>query len=571
MADIREHWAGHFKRQNCVSTKIAKYLDIYIPLWSNLVNSVLYKCVTLMVENAAATNYTFGGNNWKYYSRSIINQWTANYHYPSIDFESSIENILDQYNIWNRRVVGGAPPPDWNVFTTLTWTQALSFMKSLGQGYIKIKDIPNNSPGIEGLSVFQFDNSYYFLNIRDFTHKYLCILRGPTKDLTATFEQGTNNQKKRKGIGYISSRMNTINNNISGWIHSGPVCKEQEQSWMINNNRMSPFTNYIYRSIPDNSPRKHISYNVPIQCSISGSTNMILATLLWGTQSIVLSIEDFYKIIIGIIALLSLDGGHTMQEVLTATCLISNFYKFFITRHVNRANITCFNNDTINNLYLCLRNLEFLPQQIIIDEIGVAEYTDYNISLVVNHFSMYDLHNPRAGDHVYPPEGNYKFFVCYVMNVNRAETLAIGDRYFSFWTNTFEYIDISLTQILVNSREYDYMRLMEDNPDGTFRYEDECNTSINNRMMSGGGIASSKNKKNKKLRLLRSPKRSKGSGSQLSFGSPRTRKYRQKSFGSPTAPLKRSGFSPPLKRSPNSTRSRKSPTAPLKRSPRSRK
>jgi hypothetical protein len=136
-------WTNHFKRQNCVSKKIASYLDINNELWPRLVNSVLEKCVTLMVAFAerADKRYTFGPNNYKYYCRSIINQWTSKYHYPSIDFESSIEEIHLQYAEWNARFVGVGAPPDWNIFRNLKWSHALSLMKSLGQGYIYIKDI----------------------------------------------------------------------------------------------------------------------------------------------------------------------------------------------------------------------------------------------------------------------------------------------------------------------------------------------------------------------------------------------------------------------------------------------
>ena len=85
MADIKERWKWYFKRQNCIATKIAHYLDINNDLWPRLVNSVLEKCVTLMVNWATMQQY--GNNyNYKYYCRNIINQWTTHYHYPSIEF-----------------------------------------------------------------------------------------------------------------------------------------------------------------------------------------------------------------------------------------------------------------------------------------------------------------------------------------------------------------------------------------------------------------------------------------------------------------------------------------------------
>lgn len=563
-------WTNHFKRQNCVSAKIARYLAINLPLWSEIVNNTLEKCVTKMVDYATAPTrqYTFGPNNWKYYSRSIINQWTSYYHYPSIDFESRVETIHQQYAEWNARWAGGGPPPDWNIFRNLKWSHALSLFKSLSQ-YILIKDIPENSSGAlgTGMPFWHFDGNNYFFKIREFTHRYLSLLRGPGKN-PANFHQGTIPEKKRKGIGYINSRLNKIEN-ISGWDHSGPTCKEQEQAWMAAppaagaGPNISPFSRYIFDSIPN--PLKNRN-NLPIQCSISGSTNLILSTLLWCTSNIVLSEQDLCKIILGIAALLILDGGHTMQEVLTASCLISNFYRYFINDNDYRANITCFNITTIENLYQTLKNFEFLPKEIIIGEVGhVAD----NGAAVLTLFKTLDILNYYG----YPDERQYKIFVCIYMDVNRREILAEGVRgYYRFWTETFEYINRSLIYMIDSTPEYVAQRLAFGDGVGVVIYNPECNVVCNDPVIAGGGIASSKNTKNKKLRplrsppvrrLLRSPLRSSGpilgppvrrpqSGPHHSFGSPRARKY------------SRSGSPKPLRRSPKSLR--RSPK-PLRRSP----
>ena len=588
-------WTDHFKRQNCVSAKIARYLAINLPLWSNIVNNVLQKCVTLMVAYANNPNrqYTFGPNNYKYYSRSIISQWTSHYHYPSIDFENRIEIIHQQFAAWigNPLWVGNGPPPDWNIFTNLKWSHALSLCKSLSQ-YILIKDIPENSSGAIGVGMpfWQFDNNYFF-NIREFTHKYLGILRGPAKN-AAYFNQGTIPEKKRKGIGYINSRLNKIEQHISGWDHSGPTCKEQEQAWMAAGagTNISPFSRYIFDSIPN--PLKNIN-NLPIQCSISGSTNLILSTLLWGTEYIILTKDDACKIILGIIALLGLDGGHTMQEVLTASCLISNFYRYFINNHVNRGNITCFNNTTIENLHVALRNLEFLPKQRIIDQLGGFGVPESNAVLAL--FQNQDL---LIFPNAYPDRRQYEIFVCNCMIWNEQDTANAGWRYFTFWTDTFEYMNLSLILMINSTPEYSTKRAaFGDGGDArAVNYNAECYRVCNDNLLINGGIASSKNTKNKKLRqlrsplrssgpqsgppegrLLRSPRRSRGpilgppvrrpqSGPQHSFGSPRAIKYSRS--GSPK-PLRRSPKSPrrspkPLRRSPKSLR--RSPK-PFRRSP----
>jgi hypothetical protein len=339
-------------------------------------------------------------------------------------------------------------------------------------------------------------------------------------------------------------------NNVSGWDHSGPVCKIKEQNWMTTYadlNYISPFSNYILQSIPPGSPNI-ARHDLPIQCSISGSTNMVLSTLLWGTGNIALSLQDLCKIVLGIIALLCLDGGHTFQEVLTAVCLISNFYRYFKTYHVGRDLITCFNNTTITNLYEAMKNLEFLPRNIINNEIirDHRRYIDQGIIdqgiidvVLARGFSTYEFTSRR-----YPHEYYYKIFVCYVMDTCRQETNAAihNNHYYNFWTDTFEYINLSLLFMLNSTPEYSVKRQKSRDDDGStnFVYKPECRHVCGNVAIGGGGIASSKNKKNKKAaspRTLPLATLERSSRTQLSFGSPRARKYRLR--GSPPSTASR--------------------------------
>jgi hypothetical protein len=268
---------------------------------------------------------------------------------------------------------------------------------------------------------------------------------------------------------------------------------------------------------------------------------MLLSTLLWGTGNIALSLQDLCKIVLGIIALLCLDGGHTFQEVLTAVCLISNFYRYFKTYHVGRDLITCFNDTTIQNLYNAMKNLEFLPRNIINNEIirDRGQYDQGIIDVVrAAGFSNYDF---TANG--YPDEYYYKIFVCdVIMNRCMQETTAARQNYYSFWTDTFEYINLSLLFMLNSTPEYSDKRRQsrDDNGSPNFVYKAECRGVCDDVAIGGGGIASSKNKKNKKAaspRTLPLATLERSSRTQLSFGSPRARKYRLR--GSPPSTASR--------------------------------
>jgi hypothetical protein len=300
----------------------------------------LEKCVKLLCRRADSNEYKFGENNYKYYCRNIINQWTVNYHYPSINFESGIDEIYKQYKRWNDGINGPGEPRDWNIFRNLDWTKAFSFMKSL-QYHILISDVPEMDTTKHRF--FNINETSDFLNLREYTHHYLNIIKGETDPGYAS-----SSYDNRNGIGSPISRMLRVNN-ISAWLHTGPVCKNGAERFGARTNTFpGKFYEYIKNAIPKVGPLKIANGFLPIQCGISGSANAILSTLLWGTSKIVLSVPDLKKILLGIFALLSMDGGHTMQEVITAECLISNFYYYTLQM---KPNITCVNHKTIKNLF----------------------------------------------------------------------------------------------------------------------------------------------------------------------------------------------------------------------------
>jgi len=527
---MAERWKWFFKRQNCIATKIAHYLDIRDNLWPSIVNHVLEKCVTSMVAYAIRQHYGIN-YNYKYYCRNIINQWTTHYHYPSIEFESDIDNIYDQYDIWNRKFVGAAPPPDWNVFTHLSWTQALSLMKSLNY-YIKIANVPANTPDVK-MTCFQFDPfGNEFLNIREFTHRYLGFVKdGSTND--AWGDQGNNNAKKRKGIGSKISRMKLINPSIAPWMHSGTACKAGSDRMHPNNpNLTTPpngvqrqivnthngfpgkFSKYIYEKMLPHFTHLHPNtsiglpfHNLPTQCSISGSTNAILSTLLWGTSGLQISTPELSKIITGIFALLCLDGGHTMQEVLSATSLISNFYYFYTDYRTRIGNpITCFNNTTITNLYVGMKNFEFLPEDLIRTELGGhLDISTANINLI--------FYNIR----IIPTENDYNNVVLAILSRNRTETNTGGHSYYSFWTDTERYMNVTLDLMIRN--------VFAGYPAYTYPVNEVCQREIDKGNFNGAGIASSKNTKNKKV--TSTPASTKSNAKAAVRISPRARKNKK--------------------------------------------
>lgn len=238
-------------------------------------------------------------------------------------------------------------------------------------------------------------------------------------------------------------------------------------------------------------------HNLPTQCSISGSTNAILSTLLWGTSNIFITKQDFSKIIPGIFALLCLDGGHTMQEVLSAICLISNFYYFFVSYRKNSSTpITCFNTGTIVNLYSIMKSFEFLPEDHIIREITESgEHVNINaanISRIIHNINL-----------VYKSEYDYNNLVLFILTYNRKDIEANGGTYYRFWTDTERFMNM-IFEYMIEDHVY-AASLAYTYPDN-----EDCQREIDNGNFNGSGFGSRmiKNIKNKKLRMLSQSTRS---------------------------------------------------------------
>ena len=126
----------------------------------------------------------------------------------------------------------------------------------------------------------------------------------------------------------------------------------------------------------------------------------------------------------------------------------------------------------------------------------------------------------------------------FILKRNRREENAVGEYYYSFWTDTFLYMNESFLLMLDNGSDYDELRLRYGDTYGNFVYNAECSAVCRDDAIGGGGIASSKNKKNKKAaspRTLPLATSERSSRTQLSFGSPRERKYRLLGSHSSTA------------------------------------
>jgi hypothetical protein len=268
---------------------------------------------------------------------------------------------------------------------------------------------------------------------------------------------------------------------------------------------MLPHFTHLHPNTSDGLP----VHNLPTQCSISGSTNAILSTLLWGTSRLQISIPDLSKIITGIFALLCLDGGHTMQEVLSATCLISNFYYFYNDYRIRIVGnpITCFNNITIANLYLAMNNFEFLPEDLIITELG--GHLDTSVANINRIFFNIGI--------TMATENDYNNVVLAILDRNRTDRNTAGQRYYSFWTDTESYMNVTLDFMIMN--------LFAGSPAYIYPVGEVCQREIDKGNFNGAGIASSKNTKNKKV--TSTPAYTKSNAKAAARISPRARKNKK--------------------------------------------
>ena len=440
-------WRDLFKRQNCLAQKIDYYISFNSTAhWANLMNISLEKCVKYLVNSNFRGFNSCGTTRIKYYSRNIINQWITRYHYPSINFECDIDLINAQFERWYNGIGSTGVPVNWNVFNNIKWTSFFSFMKSI-QHYIKIIDVLGNLSNEKAILDFDED----FTNLRDFTWKFLAMIKGSSGSADSPDELLTPDERKRPGIGYLESRLRE-NQQAEGWIHTGGLCKKSIEKNMIKIDRdrggeskfsssAGEFIKYIYAAA--NIPANIDMRDLPVQCNISGSTNAILSTLLWCTSDVELSENELKKIILGIFSLLCLDGGHTVQEVLSAACLISNFYMMAYNHREKRAPETQFNlnYNTLLNLYTLLISVEFLPILSMADDKRLPDGDFFERSkLNINTFDNYRM-ELRLGYEI----DKYKMLAKRAMGYSENYNLS---RYYKFWIDSEDFMNDLLNSLI---------------------------------------------------------------------------------------------------------------------------
>jgi hypothetical protein len=65
------------------------------------------------------------------------------------------------------------------------------------------------------------------------------------------------------------------------------------------------------------------------QCSISGSTHAVLSTFLWCTSDVSLSRGEMARMLLAIMTMLVLDGGHAIQECVSTMGIVANAYTWY--------------------------------------------------------------------------------------------------------------------------------------------------------------------------------------------------------------------------------------------------
>jgi hypothetical protein len=467
-------WKDLFRRQNCLAHKIDYYISFNSTAhWANLMNISLEKCVKYLVNSNFRGFNSCGTTRIKYYSRNIINQWITRYHYPSINFECDIDLINAQFERWYNGIGSTGVPVNWNVFNNIKWTSFFSFMKSI-QHHIKIIDVLGNLD--KKKSILDFDED--FTNLRDFTWKFLVMIKSSSGSADSPDELLSLDERKRPGIGYLESRLRE-NQQAEGWIHTGALCKKSIEKNLIKPNRdrageykfsseTGEFIKYIYAAA--NVPAKIDMRDLPVQCDISGSTNAILSTILWCTSDVELTENELKKIILGIFSLLCLDGGHTVQEVLSAECLISNFYMMAYNHREKIAPETQFNlnYNTLLNLYKLLISVEFLPILSMIDDNRLPDGDFFERSnLNINTFENY-----RPGSRMGYELDKYKMLAKRAMGYSENYNLS---KYYKFWIDSEDFMNDllnSLIKIEFNNRVF---------------YNEECDPVSQQLNFSSGG------------------------------------------------------------------------------------
>ena len=351
-----------FNEQNLIASHINKYMEIHIETNCSILANCIFKKIILLYMNPACINKLGIGlnattNKPKHFAMHLFNNWMSIFHYPFVQTDKRENIYKTQFDKWFNEPginnINYVYSNNWDIFQDIEIYDFLGFVKSV-QYYLSMYGTHVGAAAQKGvMNTCVVDN---FIKLRDNVYSYLLYLRGygipnpPPGHPDITLNQ---EQRKQIGIGYLESRLPNSDENAPGWTHSGSFCK-------INQDRGSSrsiFTDYINRVKPGPID------DLPVQCGISGSTNALLSTILWGTSDIILTQSMLSEIILGIISLLVLDGGHTIQEGISAVGIVSNYY--FVTNDINSEVNYGLNRNSLNNLYNLFVNVEFLPKDLL--------------------------------------------------------------------------------------------------------------------------------------------------------------------------------------------------------------
>jgi hypothetical protein len=242
-----------------------------------------------------------------------------------------------------------------------------------------------------------------------------------------------------------------------------------------------------------------------------------------------------------------------MQEVLSAECLISNFY--YHTLKINtKNNYKCFNHETIQNLFESTMNLEFLPEDILRREIELANevtFTDADVKKFIKHVLVNEKQQL-----IY-----YTKFVVWILEKNRSATSVKADvHYYKFWTDTELYMRDSLDSMIREDHVYYNTPVLNYKPEcqAVMKVDDYGKPSIFYSFESSQRIVGSPPAPSSSPRRNRSSPAKSGVGSPPApSSSPKRNRYSKGMVGSPPAPsssLKKNRSSPPIQNLSNFTR-----------------
>jgi hypothetical protein len=289
--------------------------------------------ITLFVEGSFAViddilyDYNCDVDGATFQQEDILKRWNLNRHYPLLQPDERRDHVPS------------------------TYLEFVDYLKAL-QYHIKFPcDYYENDASRS--AIIEYDLT--FMLMREGVYEFIRAYKTPRKIPDSEAEllkmysvRPTNDRTKKVGIESAGKRELP-----RAWNKTGGQCRSS-------NSYGQTYTEYDKLAYATYSWQTRENTYLP-QCSISGSTHAVLSTFLWCSSNMALSRGEMARVLLAIITVLVLDGGHAIQECVSAMGIVACAYPMYgkLLTEMGLGDPMLFKN--VRVLYSLISPIQFFP------------------------------------------------------------------------------------------------------------------------------------------------------------------------------------------------------------------